>query len=638
MRSVEGKMQSVSQLHRAARKYAAAGIAIFPCLPNAKEPATEHSFKEATTDLAQIDAWWSERPDLNIALCPDDAGWLVVDTDPPVGEESWAKLIDEAGWPEIDTYTVETPRGGLHRYFTGSGPTSASKLGEKIDTRGRGGYVLVPPSIVNGRPYRARQNQQSIQAAPGFIASRLAQSRDHVAAAGVALDQPGSVERARSLLREYVRRGHLAVEGRGGDTRTYEVAAEVLSLGLSADKALEIIFDTWNPYCDPPWDEADLRVKIENAASYAQNEPGAWAVGSAQDVFGAALDQLPASVRDRRSRFHPEDEDEQELGKDPVWIIKDLLQEASTAMLVGPTQSYKSFIALNIALGIASGVECFGTAPLTGPVFYCALEGKTNLKRARRRAWKIAHQVDKIPNFFVMTAPMVALEEECQEFGEQIAAKCKGGPPPRLIVIDTLAKSMAGLNENDARDAGRFIRFCDSLVEAFGCTVVAIHHTGKDDGRGGRGSSAFHAGFDSVIEVKASRPTKALEVRVVKHKDGEEPDTPWTFVGRVIGPSLVFFPTTPHEHASLTKTEDPYEPRKIGRKLQELKAVDVEHGVPTNVLASAMYEGVENESTEDRAAHCATIARKLGGLSKTRLAAYCSATTKGILWHLTAAE
>lgn len=626
-------MQSL--LHQAARAFAEAGIPVFPCIPNGKQPATANGFKDASADPPQIDAWWTENPQYNIGMCPEDAGWCVVDLDPPVGIENWKQFCAEHAIDDT-TYSVRTPRGGQHLYFAGSLPPSSSKLAPKVDTRGRGSYVLVPPSVVDGKSY-ILENDCDIADCPEPIRIALATTVQAVAASDRRQDLPGSIDRARSQLLAYVHAKDVAVEGCGGDDRTYRLCAEVLNLGVSVERAVELIADIWNPHCVPPWDLEELRVKVGNAAQYAQNEAGAWAVAPASEVFGAALDKLPIDLkRERRSRFHPEDESEQDTGEDPQWLIEQLIQEASTVLLLGATQSYKSFLALDAALALAAGVETFGAVPATkGPVFYAALEGKTNIKRARRRAWKLAKGVDSIPDFYVMNAPMIALDGEMQEFGDEIAKRCNGRRP-KLIVLDTLAKCMAGLNENDAGDAGRFIRFCDSLVEFFGCAVVAIHHTGKDDARGARGSSAFHAGFDTVIEIKASRATKAVEVWVRKHKDAEEREQPWTFQGRTIGPSLVFFPTTADEHRALTTIEDPYSGRKIGAALQELGARGEAHAVTTSVLAAQLYQGPEAESTEDRGGHLSSIARRLGSLSKTKLAAYCSHNGQGIIWWLPA--
>lgn len=622
----------ITALHKAARDFAIAGIPVFPCVPDGKAPACEGGFKAATTDLARIDAWWADA-DFNVAISPHDVGWCVVDIEAEA-LDTWVKLGADNGTPE--TYTVCTPRGGLHYYYEGELPPSVRKLepGAAIDTRGIGSYVLVPPSIVNGKPYEVLHDRD-IAPVPLWVQTRVAASADKRRASVAELDLPGSIDRARALLVDLVGRGDVAIEFRGGNDRSYRLACEILNLGLSTDAAHTLLSEIWNPACQPPWSDDELSTIITNAASYAQNEAGAWAVAPAAEVFGTALDKLP-TPQERRSRFHLEDEEEQDVGTDPLWTIPGLIQQASTVLMVGATQSYKSFLALDVALSIAAGRPAFGLATNQGPSVYAALEGRSNIKRARRRAWRIGRGVEgPIRDFYVTTAPMVALADQIQEFGDEISKRLQGNPP-KLIVLDTLSKCMAGLNENDARDAGIFVRFCDSLVEAFGCSVLAIHHTGKDDGRGARGSSAFHAGFDTVLEVKAHRPTKAVEVWVRKHKDADEPEKPWTFEGRVIGQSLVFFPTDASAHRQLTEGEDLYSPRAVGAALQSLGAYGIEHAVTTTVLASQLTPMGENEAVDQHQAAVSRCARTLGAAAKGRLNAYCERHGSGLSWSLPA--
>src|SRR5579872_5729053 len=129
-----------SSKHLEARRYAEDGIPVFPCRVNGKEPACANGFKDATTDLAQIDAWWSEA-DFNIGVEPERAGWAVVDVDPG-GLEAWKTLCEEhSDWRST---RVRTPRGGLHVYYVGSLPPTAGTdkngIAAGIDTRGRGSY------------------------------------------------------------------------------------------------------------------------------------------------------------------------------------------------------------------------------------------------------------------------------------------------------------------------------------------------------------------------------------------------------------------------------------------------------------------------------------------------------------------
>ena len=138
--------------HEMALAYARLGIPIFPVVVNGKRPACPNGFKDATTNEDIINRWWGAQ-DYNLALEPDKAGWCVIDIDPRHrGDESWEHLITELH-DMVTTRTVITPSGGRHLYFHGSLPSTVGKLGSGLDTRGRGGYVLVPPSVIDGREY-----------------------------------------------------------------------------------------------------------------------------------------------------------------------------------------------------------------------------------------------------------------------------------------------------------------------------------------------------------------------------------------------------------------------------------------------------------------------------------------------------
>jgi hypothetical protein len=107
-----------SLLHKAARSYARGGTPVFPCIPKTKKPLTSHGFQDATTDLAQIDAWWTEHPNANIAFCPGSVNQGIVDLDGEAGLKAWGILEWVEDTPE--TYVVRTPRGGQHWYYLGA--------------------------------------------------------------------------------------------------------------------------------------------------------------------------------------------------------------------------------------------------------------------------------------------------------------------------------------------------------------------------------------------------------------------------------------------------------------------------------------------------------------------------------------
>lgn len=631
-------LREPSDLHQAARDYAAAGIPVFPCIAGGKAPATKNGFKDATTDLEQIDRWWADDPDYNVAIEPEQAGWAVVDLDPPVGEESWRALAAQHGIPP-DTREIRTPRGGRHLVFAGSLPASASKLGEKIDTRGRGSYVLVPPSYIReqGAFYQVAEDRE-IAVLPDWIAQEVGRARERAEAAVGELDLPANVERAKRLLADYVQQGHVAIEGKGGDDRTYQVCAEVLNFGLSEETALSIIGNHWNPNCIPPWDRDELAVKLANASQYAQNEVGAWAVPPGTDTFASALDKLKATIAPvARSRFCP-----MALGElptelvEPSWLIPGLIQAKGVTQIVGRQKSFKTFLTLDMALSIAAGVECYDHTPAPAPVVYAVGENASALGLKHIPAWRLLHgRDDDFPFYMVSCVPKAMFAEETDELIQQIV---KHGIKPSLVVIDTATRAMRGLDENSAKDMGLFSQTCDNIREALDCAVVVVRHTGKDRDRGGRGSNVFDGDVDGTLQVLRHEKTMAVEVRVEEMRNAAEREDPYTFEGKMMGASLVFQPTTPAAHKILTVAEDALDPRKVGAALAELKAYGVGHGVTSLVLASELSAPWAEENAEQRQQITESISRQLIKLSKGKLVAYCDKIGRDLIWSLPAVD
>lgn len=140
--------------------WAKQGVPVFPCTvpdPTApegsperkgKRPMVRNGFHAASTSPDSVRHDFAGRPALIGAPTGVASGIVVIDTDPPSGEDSLFDLQSEIGdLPQ--TFTVKTARGGFHRYFRAwpGSTSSAGKLGQNIDVRGEGGYVILPPSV-----------------------------------------------------------------------------------------------------------------------------------------------------------------------------------------------------------------------------------------------------------------------------------------------------------------------------------------------------------------------------------------------------------------------------------------------------------------------------------------------------------
>lgn len=132
------------------------GWPIFPCWPGEKTPTTRNGFKDATTDEDTVRSWWTRWPDANLAIATGAPGPDVLDVDnKPTGNGFAAfERLKRAGLLRGALGIVRTPSKGLHIYFRGTDQGNRGNMGgQHIDFRGRGGYVLAPPSLVNGKPY-----------------------------------------------------------------------------------------------------------------------------------------------------------------------------------------------------------------------------------------------------------------------------------------------------------------------------------------------------------------------------------------------------------------------------------------------------------------------------------------------------
>jgi hypothetical protein len=131
------------------------GRPVFPCVPGEKRPLTRHGLHDATTDPDRIRAWWRRWPTANLAVPTGPASVDVLDVDVHADGTGYPAFnrLKRAGLLAGYTTVVTTPSGGLHLYFPGSDQPSSRLPAHHLDLKAAGGYVLVPPSVVDGRRY-----------------------------------------------------------------------------------------------------------------------------------------------------------------------------------------------------------------------------------------------------------------------------------------------------------------------------------------------------------------------------------------------------------------------------------------------------------------------------------------------------
>jgi hypothetical protein len=470
-------------------------LPLFPVRAGASAPPLVQDWQhQATTDPQRIALWRDLYPGCNEAISCWDL--VVIDVDVKHGKDGAATLraLVEAGYPFPDTRTVTTPSGGWHLYYLRPpGSTirnGVNVLGPGVDVRTRGGYVVAPGSSTPLGRY-VLSVDMAPQPLPPWLRERLEQRRAEPRINGEVahgVDPDAAVLRAR----EWLANAAPAVQGEGGDHRTFAVCCKIRDLGVPQDRALETLED-WNSTCNPPWDLADLERKIINAWKYGQNPP---AVDAPEAHFGVVDDGL---------LLHPGAITREEVLR-LKYVVKDWIDEDQVGMLFGPPGSGKTFNALALAMRVATGERWYGQRVRGGAVLYLGYEGGAGLK-FRLMGLRDAHpEVDweRIAlRYQCMDRPVVGpLGKDGQARVAAMLAQLKEQTrqPLRLLIIDPLRDALGG-SDSDPELTAPFIAYLRHLRTTYGCAVCVVHHPGHGDTHRARGDSAIDGAMDFVIHV-----------------------------------------------------------------------------------------------------------------------------------------
>lgn len=343
----------------AALAWAARGFRIFPLEENSKLPIDVGWTYTATTDPEIIKSWWldpvikSER-NYNIGMLTD--GWITADVDTKQGKQG-LRTFSELGM-ELDTLTCGTPSGGFHLIYKGLDQLiGQSPIGRDVDIRSHHGYIVAPGSSIGGKNYEVL-----IDIAPQEFPEHLrhllkapAERRISEQFSSIALDQPEFIELAADWLRTAAPK---AIEGQNGDDTTYRVACRVRDFGVSAELALDLLAELWNPSCEPPWDHGELQRKIDNAYRYATSSPGSL---TAQASFNnVKVIELPEEPKLNGSAYHFGNALEISEIRTRPWVLGNLLLNKTVTMLISGSGGGKSILKLTIAAHLAMGCDFLG--------------------------------------------------------------------------------------------------------------------------------------------------------------------------------------------------------------------------------------------------------------------------------------
>jgi len=480
---------------RAALACAALGLPVFPCNPN-KSPLTTNGFKDATTDAATIEGWWARWPRALIGMPTGvRSNVAVLDIDVKKGKDGFAAI---SNWESRTSVIAQTRSGGAHLYFRNDEAIrcSSDKIAPGVDTRGEGGYVIVPPS--DGYRWHKGNIVDDLAKLPPWpddLRPALSEKRRPElpqwlralalpdVGKGVSLDpadrpepaSPGRIHAALKVVSPNVDRNTWIAIGCGlykdlGHARglaawdwwsqlgeKYPGESEILKQWASIQKADGYGYNIGTLFhhasaADPNWWK-----RIENSSS---------TVAAPAVVKRTKLDDFIKNAGDLQNEVFPELQ----------WLVPKYIPEG-LSLIAGPPKIGKSWFALGTALATASGGEYLGENCEQGDVLGLFLED--NDRRLQRRITALLGAFKaKWPTRLKYATSWPSLNQGGLDLMREWIAKVER---PRMIIVDVLAKvrDPSTGRENQYASDYNALSAMQQMTGEHGLSNITLHHLRK---------------------------------------------------------------------------------------------------------------------------------------------------------------
>jgi hypothetical protein len=234
-------------------------------------------------------------------------------------------------------------------------------------------------------------------------------------------------------------------------------------------------------------------------------------------TLSTPVKQLLANARNLSSAIELLRSGKSTFGK---WSIPNLLPQQGMVALYGPSGVGKTFAALHLALSIAGAVDWFGSPLQGGTVVYLVPEDRPGAEaRAVAAALNMGLPIEDLAFEFLTPPPIhsggwaVNLIEALREI------QGRNETPIAAIFLDTLGASFGGHSQDDASQMTLATDAMQAVAERFKCIFVVVHHSGKNQDRGMRGSQVLKDRADSVITLNKAKGG-TIGMNVEKQRNG----------------------------------------------------------------------------------------------------------------------
>ena len=499
----------------AAIAYARRGIRVIPIQHATKIPLLKAWTTEASNDEQVVREWFTTTyKGAGVGIATGRAAnrqFFVLDIDDKNGKRGSDTLADlEAEHGQLpDTVTVLTPTGGRHLYFTTTieiRNDAGKRLGEGLDIRGIGGYVVAPPSThENGGEYTFEHGYAITDLKPADAPTWLihlltiqpkidrAKPRDHddfLNDPNLPSSRYNATTNWHDLLTQDGWNHAYSDAGTDYYTRPGKTRGISASVNHNGNDAL-IVFSTNAPVPEGGYSRFGYYAQTRHGGDWkkATNEY----LGRNPTPITSTPDELLNQLVNW-SEFWNQDHTSED------WIAYPLIARGRQTALFAVAKVGKSYLALACTAALATGKPIFGR-PAQPPVHVLYLDYEMTpgdlLERLERLGYTEEDNLTHLHYAIIPSLPALNTYE-----GAAAVMKLVELTGAQVVVIDTTGRAVEG-EENSADTYREFARTTGLSLKAAGIAMLRTDHAGKDKGKSGqRGSSAKNDDVDLVYHME----------------------------------------------------------------------------------------------------------------------------------------
>ena len=471
----------MTTLKESAIGLAKANFRIFPLRSGTKAKQVLKSWtNEATNEISRIEFWWSQA-NYNIGLVTGN-GVIVIDIDNK-GQKNGSMVLEE--WEQVNgklptTCAVRTPTGGYHLYyFVDREIRNTTELYPGIDVRGDGGYVVVPPSVIDGNQYTWTNKEPMATANElvyKFLEGQKSKTKNSIDELNYNIDK-------KFVLPKEIEQG-------ARESMLFKYGCSLQAKGISDALIIKAVHEANLERCKPSLGTTEMN-QVLSSLNYEKGLDSS----NINDFDNLALPKLnPISAKELGEMDIPS----------LIWVVEEILP-IGLGLIGAPPKYFKSFFALGLCLAVATGKDFLGFKTNKAVAIYLDLESSERRPRDRLRLILDGEEMPK--DLYLLTA-----NDDVKRLGdgfeEQIKELLEDKKQVKLVVVDVFqlirsVKSKGGKTAYEA-DYAELAELKKIALE-YEFLLLLVHHNNKtkdnDVFNQLSGSTGLTGAMDVVITI-----------------------------------------------------------------------------------------------------------------------------------------